>query len=109
VLLVTQLSNPADDAKAPKPEQELAVIQKSYIEDEKMPFPIIIEGPLKGKSQDKSIDLETRNRQWRLFSFYPMVLVIDKRGRTRAILIGTVPGQRERLRAKVKELLKEPA
>jgi hypothetical protein len=44
-----------------------------------------------------------------LYNFYPQVLVIDKKGKTRAILLGTLPGQEDRLRAKVEELLKEPA
>ena len=110
VLLVTQLANPVYDSKAPKPDEELATIRKLYVDELKMPFPIIIEGPVDEKSSgDKIIDQQKKNRQWNLFSFYPMMLVIDKQGRTRAILIGTVPGQGERLRTKVAELLKEPA
>ena len=109
VQLVTQLSDPANDPKAPKPEEELKTIQKFYIEELKMPFPILIEGPVDKPSGDKQVDELKASRQWRLFSFYPMMLVIDKKGRTRAILIGTLPGQGERLRTKVEELLKEPA
>jgi thiol-disulfide isomerase/thioredoxin len=110
VLLVTQLSDPANDAKAPKPEEELATIRKFYVDELKMPFLIVIEGPVDAKSsEDKSIDQQKKNRQWRLFSSYPMMLVIDKKGRTRAILIGALPGQGERLRTKIEELLKEPA
>jgi thiol-disulfide isomerase/thioredoxin len=110
VLLVTQLSNPANDPKAPKPEEELATIRRFYVDELKIRFPVVIEGPVDGKpSGDKSIDQQKANRQWRLFSFYPMILVIDKKGRTRAILIGTQPGQAERMRAKVEELLREPA
>jgi thiol-disulfide isomerase/thioredoxin len=109
-LLVTQLSNPANDPMAPKPEEELATIQKFYVDEVKMPFPIVIEGPVDEKSSgDKNVNQQKTNRQWRLFSFYPMMLVIDKKGRTRAILIGTLPGQGERLRAKIEELLREPA
>lgn len=102
VMLVTQLSNPANNTKAPTPENELALIQKFYIDNKKIPFPILIEGPT------DPIDQQTPNRQWSLFSFYPMMLVIDKKGKTRSILIG-VSGQAERLRAKIDELLKEPA
>jgi thiol-disulfide isomerase/thioredoxin len=110
MLLVTQLSNPADDPKAPKPEDELATIQKFYLDEMKLPFPIVIEGPVDRRaSGDKSITQQQTNRQWRLFSFYPMILVIDKKGRTRSILIGTLPGQGERLRAKIEELLREAA
>lgn len=109
VLLVTQLSNPTDDPKAPKPDEELVSIRKLYVDELKMPFPIVIEGPINAKSSgDKIIDQQKKDRQWNLFSFYPMILVIDKIGRTRSILIGTVPGQGERLRTKVEELLKEP-
>jgi thiol-disulfide isomerase/thioredoxin len=108
VLLVTQLS-PTVDSKAPKADKELASIQRLYLDELKMPFPIVIEGPLDAKSSgDKIIDQQKKNRQWNLFSFYPMMLVIDKKGRTRAMLIGTVPGQGERLRTKIEELLKEP-
>jgi thiol-disulfide isomerase/thioredoxin len=110
VLLVTQLSSPAHDSKAPKPDEELATIRKFYVDELKMPFPIIIEGPDEAESSgDKIIDQQKKNRQWKLFSFYPMMLIIDKKGRTRAILIGTVPGQGQRLLTKVEELLKEPA
>jgi thiol-disulfide isomerase/thioredoxin len=110
VMLVTQLSNITNDSKALKPDEELALIQKLYVDELKMPFPIVIEAPFDAKSTgDKSIDQQKKNRQSSLFSFYPMMLVIDKKGRTRAILIGTVPGQGERLRTKIQELLKEPA
>jgi len=109
-LLVTQLSNPANDPKAPNPEKELATIQKFYVDEVKMPFPIVIEGPGDGKSSSyTNIDQQKKNRQWRLFGFYPMMLIIDKKGRTRAILIGALPGQGERLRSKIEELLREPA
>ncbi|MGZ5436367.1 MAG: TlpA family protein disulfide reductase [Pyrinomonadaceae bacterium] len=107
VLLVTQLADPTQDSKAPKPDEELATIRKFYLDEVKITFPIIIEGPLDAKSSgDKIIDQQKKNRQWNLFSFYPMILVIDKTGRTRAILVGTVPGQGERLRTKTEELLK---
>jgi thiol-disulfide isomerase/thioredoxin len=109
-LLVTQLSNPANDSKAPKPDEELATIQKFYVDEVKLPFPIVVEGPVDEKSSGAmNIDLQRTNRQWRLFSFYPMILLIDKQGRTRAILMGTPAGQGERLRAKIEELLREPA
>jgi len=109
-LLVTQLSNPANDSKAPKPDKELTTIQKFYVDEVKLPFPIIVEGPVDEKSSGATnIDRQRTNRQWRLFSFYPMILLIDKKGRTRAILMGTPAGQGERLRAKIEELLREPA
>jgi thiol-disulfide isomerase/thioredoxin len=108
VLLVTQLSDPAFDPKAPKPVEELAVIRKVYLDEMKMSFPIIIEAAAdRNPTGDTTIDRQKTNRQWKLFSFYPMVLVIDKKARTRKILIGTLPGEGERLRAKIEELLKE--
>jgi thiol-disulfide isomerase/thioredoxin len=108
VLLVTQLSDPTLDPKAPKPEEELAIIRKVYLDEMKMSFPVIIEAAADRKpTGDANIDRQKTNRQWKLFSFYPMILVIDKKARTRTILIGTMPGEGDRLRGKIEELLKE--
>jgi thiol-disulfide isomerase/thioredoxin len=108
VLLVTQLSDPTHDPKAPKAEEELAIIRKVYLDEMKMSFPVIIEAAADRKpTGDANIDRQKTNRQWKLFSFYPMILVIDKKARTRTILIGTLPGQGDRLRTKIEELLKE--
>jgi thiol-disulfide isomerase/thioredoxin len=108
VLLVTQLSDPVLDPKAPKPDEELAIIRKVYLDEVKMAFPIVVEAAADRKpTGDENIDRQKTNRQWKLFSFYPMILVIDKKARTRTILIGTLPGQGDRLRAKIEELIKE--
>ncbi|HXU09710.1 MAG TPA: TlpA disulfide reductase family protein [Blastocatellia bacterium] len=108
VLLVTQLSDPTSDPKAPKPEEELAMVRRVYLDEMKMSFPILVEAPAdRAPTGDANIDRQKANRQWKLFSFYPMILVIDKKARTRTILIGTLPGQGDRLRTKIEELLKE--
>jgi thiol-disulfide isomerase/thioredoxin len=108
VLLVTELSNSVADPKAPKPEAELATIQKLYINELKMPFPILVETAINvNSSGDVATKKAERDRKESLFSFYPMLLVIDKQSRTRAILPGALPGQGERLRTKIEELLKE--
>ena len=108
VLLVTQLSDPVLDPKAPKPDEELAIIRKVYLDEMKMSFPVLIEPAADRKpTGDANLDRKKASRQWKLFSFYPMILVIDKKARTRTILIGTLPGQGDRLRAKIEELLKE--
>ena len=107
VLLVTQLYGFFGDRKELKPEAELAAIRDHYTVEMKIPFPILIEDSSREGRSSKVDSGASVVRHEYLFSFLPQMLVIGKSGTTRAILLGTLPGQGERLRTKVEELLKE--
>lgn len=107
VVLVTQLYGFFGDRKGLKPEDEVAAVRDHYAVEMKIPFPILIEDSShEGRSGRVDSGASVVRHEY-LFSFLPQVLVIDKSGTTRAILLGTLPGQGDRLRTKVEELLKE--
>lgn len=106
VMLATHLEGYFGDRKGLTPDEEAAAIKDYYVVQKKLPFPILIEAASAGESESATAE---KGKHAFLYNFYPQVLVIDKKGKTRAILLGTLPGQEDRLRAKVAELLKEPA
>ncbi len=106
VMLATHLEGYFGDRKGLTPEEEAAAIKDYYVVQKKLPFPILIEAIPEGQAE--SATAETGRHAY-LYNFYPSVLVIDKRGKTRGMLLGALPGQEDRLRAKVKELLKDPS
>jgi thiol-disulfide isomerase/thioredoxin len=106
VMLATHLEGFFGDRKGLTPDEEAAAIKDYYVVQQKLAFPILIEAALAGESDSATAE---KGSHAFLYNFYPQVVVIDKKGKTRAILLGTLPGQEDRLRAKVVELLKEPA
>jgi hypothetical protein len=105
-MLATHLESFFGDRKGLTPDEEAAAIKDYYVVQKKLAFPILIEAAPAKESESATAE---KGRHAFLYNFYPQVLVIDKKGKTRAILLGTLPGQEDRLRAKVEELLKEPA
>jgi thiol-disulfide isomerase/thioredoxin len=106
VMLATHLEGFFGNRKGLKPDEEAAAIQDYYVVQNKLPFPILVEAAAETELERAS---EPSSGNDYLYTFYPQVLVIDKKGKTRAILLGTLPGQEDRLRAKVEQLLKEPS
>ena len=103
VLLVTRLYGNFGDRKGLKPEEELAALRDYYVGEMKLKFPILVEAqPVEDEAGGA-----VAHRDQVLFGFLPQVLVIDRGGVTRAVLIGALPGQGERLRAAVEELVAE--
>jgi len=108
VMLATQLEGYFGGRKGLKPDEEAAAIKDYYVVKKKLQFPILIEASSEGEAENATAEELTGGHAY-LYNFYPQVLVIDKKGKTRALLLGTLPGQEDRLRAKVEELLKEPS
>lgn len=109
VLLVTRLYGYFGDRAGLKPEEELEAIREYYLGEMGLKFPILVEAqPVEEKvSASVRRDEEAAKRDQLLFGFMPQTLVIDGSGRTRAVLVGALPGQGERVRAAVEELIKE--
>jgi len=109
VLLVTRLYGYFGDRAGLKPEEELEAIRDYYIGEMGLKFPILVEAQPAEEKVNAGVgrDEAAAKRDRLLFGFMPQILVIDGSGRTRAVLVGAPPGQGERVRAAVEELIKE--
>jgi len=108
VLFVTELYGFFEKQQNLNPAQELAADQKYYVEHHAIPFKVAVAEASPDPRSAQSQTLPPTNENKYFVSGIPQIVVIDKQGIVRSILIGWDPANEERLTSLLDRLLKEP-
>ncbi len=110
VMLATELYGYFEQQYDLKPEQELAADREYFTGKYKIPFKIAIE-PLQNYA-DRTPAGEAARSEFNMFKYrvggIPQIMLIDKQGVLRHILIGWDPANEAAISSEIEQLLKEP-
>lgn len=111
VVLATELYGYFEQQENLKPDQELAADREYFAGKYKLPFKIAIE-PRQDFS-DRTPAGDAARREFNMSKYrvggIPQIMLIDKQGIVRHILIGWDPANEEMINREIEQLLKEPA
>jgi thiol-disulfide isomerase/thioredoxin len=110
VLMATQLYGYFDKRQDLKPEEELAANREYYLEHHKLPFKIAVEPRLDFSDRAATEAARRETNEGKYFvGGIPQIVLLDKQGVVRQILIGWDPANETRVTKLIEQLLKEPA
>jgi thiol-disulfide isomerase/thioredoxin len=108
VMLATQLYGYFEDSQELKPEAEMEANRKYYIERHKIPFKISVQARPERTKDGVGVSGEESNESKYFVGGIPQIVLLDKRGVVRQILIGWDPANESRVTQLIEKLLKEP-
>lgn len=110
VMLATQLYGYFDKRQNLKAEEELAANREYYLEHHKLPFKIAVEPRLDFSDRATAEAARRESNEGKYFvGGIPQIVLLDKQGTVRQILIGWDPANERRITKLIEQLLKEPA
>ncbi len=110
VMLATQLYGYFEDRRDLKPEEEMAANREYYLEHYKLPFKIAVEPRIDFSDRAAAEAARRETNEGKYFiSGIPQIVLLDKQGIVRQILIGWDPANETRVTKLIEQLLKEPA
>ncbi len=104
IVLATRLWGYLGKEKNMSPERELAAVRRLFIEEDRLPFPIVIADAQAGAGQGEAADA---NAAAYFVQPIPHFVVIDRHGMVRRVDLGWEAGDEARLTEIVKRLLAE--
>ena len=110
-VFVTQLYGFFEKRQGLKPEEEIEADRAYYLEHHAVPFRVAVAEaarPPAGASANTAVPPSSNEDRY-FVSGIPQIVVIDKQGRVRSILIGWDPANETRLAQLLERLLKEPS
>jgi len=110
VMMVTQLYGYFSTRQNLKPEEEMAANREYYLEHHKLPFKIAVEPQLdfSDRAAAEAAQREMNDGKY-VVGGIPQIVLLDKQGVIRQILIGWDPANEARITKLIEQLLKEPA
>jgi len=108
VIFATELYGFLGQQRALTPGQEIEGDKKYFLEEHALPFKIAIEGRRVATGPDGSTPPSTGNGDHYKVGGIPQIVVIDRQGRIRLIIVGSDPASEARLNKLVERLLAEP-
>src|SRR5262245_43047950 len=108
VMLATQLYGYFEDSQELKPEAEMEANRKYYIERHKIPFKISVQARPDRTKDGAGFSGADLNESKYFVGGIPQIVLLDKRGVVRQILIGWDPANESRVTQLIEKLLKEP-
>jgi len=109
VMLATQLYGYFEDSQELKPEAEIEADRKYYIERHKIPFKISVQARPERAKEGKVVSGADLNESNYFVGGIPQIVLLDKQGIVRQILIGWDPANESRVTRLIEKLLKEPS
>jgi thiol-disulfide isomerase/thioredoxin len=109
VVMATELYGYFDRREDLKPEEEVAADRDYYIEHHKLPFKIAVESKMRTSEGKPAAEQSESNSMKYIVGGIPQIVLLDKQGVVRQILIGWDPANEARMTKLIEELLKEPA
>jgi hypothetical protein len=107
--MATELYGYFDRREDLKPEEEVAADRDYYIEHHKLPFKIAVESKMRTSEGKPAAEQSESNSMKYIVGGIPQIVLLDKQGVVRQILIGWDPANEARMTKLIEELLKEPA
>jgi thiol-disulfide isomerase/thioredoxin len=108
VIFATELYGFLGQQRPLTPEQEIAADRKYFTEEHALPFKIAIENQRPAGGPNATAQTVAMNGDRYKVGGIPQIVVIDKQGRIRLIIIGSDPASEARLNKLVERLLAEP-
>jgi hypothetical protein len=99
-VLVTSLYGYLGDRRDLTPEQEVEADREYYTKEHALPFRVAINSPVKGEQVKVDTDYRVGG--------IPQIVIVDKRGIIRQIVIGWDHGNTKRIGDLIERLLREP-
>lgn len=110
VLMATRLYGYFETRQDLKPEEEMTANREYYLEHHKLPFTIAVEPRLDFSDQAAAEATRRETNEGKYFvGGIPQIVLLDKQGVVRQILIGWDPANETRVTKLIEQLLKEPA
>ena len=110
VVMATELYGFFDKRQDLKAEEEMAANREYYLEHHKLPFKIAVEPRLEfsDRASGEAAQRESNGGKY-LVGGIPQIVLLDKQGVVRQILIGWDPANEAQMTKLIEQLLKEPA
>ena len=110
VMMATQLYGYFENRQDLNPKDEMAANREYYIEHHKLPFKIAVEPRIDFSDRTAAEAVRRESNEGKYFvGGIPQIVLLDKQGIVRQILIGWDPANEVRMNKLIEQLLKEPA
>ncbi len=108
VMLATQLYGFFEDSRDLEPDAEMEANRKYYIDHHKIPFKISVQSRPERTKLGAISGVDVNESKY-FVNGIPQIVLLDKQGIVRQILIGWDPANESRVTRLIEELLKEPS